>query len=99
MFAQGQQNSHIIHMACDEMANKNKQMAFEKKKQQQPMRAQTKYADGWKKQKKKKRAHRWSGFSGMKSKFLKAATKLSSHDLYAPMDQLLFLPSPLAAIH
>jgi len=53
MFAQGQQNSHIIHMACDEMANKNKQMAFEKKKQQQPMRAQTKYADGWKKQKKK----------------------------------------------
>lgn len=53
MFAQGQQNSHIIHMACDEMANKNKQMAFEKKKQQQLMRAQTKYADGWKKQKKK----------------------------------------------
>lgn len=53
MFAQGQQNSHIIHMACDEMANKNKQMAFEKKKkQQQLMRAQTKYADGWKKQKK-----------------------------------------------
>lgn len=98
MFAQGQQNSHIIHMACDEMANKNKQMAFEKKTT--TTNAGINKICWWlEKTKKKKRAHRWSGFSGMKSKFLKAATKLSSHDLYAPMDQLLFLPSPLAAIH
>jgi len=30
---------------------------------------------------------------------VKAATTLSSHDLWAPMDQLLFLGPPLAAIH